>query len=109
MGIYKSTDAGKTWQHLGLENTSTIARVVIHPTNPDVVYVAASGNEWSYNKDRGVFKTTDGGKTWSKVLYQNEKTGCIDLLIDPFHFDLSRKVLLKSVYEIFCSFIEHFE
>nr|WP_299423875.1 hypothetical protein [uncultured Emticicia sp.] len=83
MGIYKSTDAGKTWQHLGLENTSTIARVVIHPTNPDVVYVAASGNEWSYNKDRGVFKTTDGGKTWSKVLYQNEKTGCIDLLIDP--------------------------
>jgi photosystem II stability/assembly factor-like uncharacterized protein len=83
MGMYKSTDAGKTWQHLGLENTSTIARVVIHPTNPDIVYVAASGNEWSYNNDRGVYKTTDGGKTWIKVLYQNEKTGCIDLLIDP--------------------------
>lgn len=83
MGMYKSTDAGKTWQHIGLENTSTIARVVIHPTNPDIVYVAASGNEWSYNPDRGVYKTTDGGKTWSKVLYQNEKTGCIDLLIDP--------------------------
>jgi photosystem II stability/assembly factor-like uncharacterized protein len=83
IGMYKSTDAGKTWQHLGLENTSTIARVVIHPTNPDIVYVAASGNEWSYNNDRGVYKTTDGGKTWIKVLYQNEKTGCIDLLIDP--------------------------
>lgn len=83
MGVFKSTDAGKTWQHLGLENTSTIARVVIHPTNPDIVYVAASGNEWSYNADRGVYKTIDGGKTWNKILYQNEKTGCIDLLIDP--------------------------
>lgn len=83
MGVFKSSDAGKTWQHLGLENTSTIARVVIHPTNPDIVYVAASGNEWSYNVDRGVYKTIDGGKTWNKVLYQNEKTGCIDLLIDP--------------------------
>lgn len=83
MGVFKSSDAGKTWQHLGLENTSTIARVVIHPTNPDIVYVAASGNEWSYNADRGVYKTTNGGKTWNKVLYQNEKTGCIDLLIDP--------------------------
>lgn len=83
MGMYKSTDAGKTWQHLGLENTSTIARVVIHPTNPNIVYVAASGNEWSYNADRGVYKTTDGGKNWTKVLYQNEKNGCIDLLIDP--------------------------
>ncbi|CAH0997609.1 hypothetical protein EMA8858_03743 [Emticicia aquatica] len=83
LGMYKSTDAGKTWQHLGLENTSTIARVVVHPTNPNIVYVAASGNEWSYNAERGVYKTIDGGKTWQKVLYQNEKTGCIDLLIDP--------------------------
>lgn len=83
MGVFKSTDAGKTWKHLGLENTSTIARVVIHPTNPDIVYVAASGNEWSNNAERGVYKTIDGGKTWSKILYQNEKTGCIDLLIDP--------------------------
>lgn len=83
MGVYKSTDAGKTWKHIGLENTSTIARIVIHPSNPDIVYVAASGNEWSYNEDRGVYKTTNGGKTWSKILYQNEKTGCIDLLMDP--------------------------
>ncbi|MFN3848299.1 MAG: WD40/YVTN/BNR-like repeat-containing protein [Spirosomataceae bacterium] len=83
VGMYKSTDAGKTWQHIGLENTSTIARVVIHPNNPNVVYVAASGNEWSYNADRGVYQTTDGGKTWKKILYKDEKTGCIDLLIDP--------------------------
>lgn len=83
IGMFKSTDAGKTWQHIGLENTSTIARVVIHPTNPNIVYVAASGNEWSYNPDRGVYQTTDGGKTWKKILYQNEKTGCIDLRMDP--------------------------
>ncbi len=83
MGVYKSTDAGKTWKHVGLENSSTIARIVVHPKNPNIVYVAASGNEWSYNADRGVYKTTNGGKTWTKILYQNEKTACIDLLIDP--------------------------
>ncbi len=83
LGMYKSNDAGKTWQHIGLENTSTIARVVIHPSNPNIVYVAASGNEWSYNADRGVYKTIDGGKTWEKILYQNEQTGCIDLMLDP--------------------------
>ena len=83
LGVYKSIDAGKTWKNIGLENTSTISRIVIHPTNPKIVYVAASGNEWSYNADRGVYKTIDGGKTWQKVLYKDEKTGCIDLLIDP--------------------------
>jgi photosystem II stability/assembly factor-like uncharacterized protein len=83
MGIYKSTDAGKTWKNVGLENTSTIARIAIHPTNSDIVYVAASGNEWSYNEDRGLYKTTNGGKSWTKILYQNEKIGVIDLMIDP--------------------------
>lgn len=83
IGMFKSLDGGKTWQHIGLENTSTIARVVVHPTNPNIVYVAAGGNEWSYNPDRGVYQTTDGGKTWKKILYQNEKTGCIDLRMDP--------------------------
>lgn len=83
IGMFKSIDGGKTWKHIGLENTSTIARVVVHPTNPDIVYVAAGGNEWSYNPDRGVYQTTDGGKTWKKILYQNEKTGCIDLRMDP--------------------------
>ena len=82
-GVYKSTDAGKTWQHMGLVNTHTIPRIIIHPTNPDIVYVAASGNEWTFNEDRGLYKTTDGGKTWNKIFYKNEKTGVIDLVIDP--------------------------
>ncbi|MGH2553555.1 MAG: WD40/YVTN/BNR-like repeat-containing protein, partial [Chitinophagaceae bacterium] len=82
-GMYKSTDGGKSFAHIGLENTGTIARVVIHPTNPNIVYVAAGGNEWTYNKDRGVYQTTDGGKTWKKILYKDEKTGCIDLVMDP--------------------------
>lgn len=83
IGMFKSEDAGKTWQHVGLENTSTIARVVIHPDNPSIVYVAAGGNEWSYNKDRGVFQTLDGGKTWKKILGNDDKSGCIDLRMDP--------------------------
>jgi photosystem II stability/assembly factor-like uncharacterized protein len=82
-GIYKSTDAGKTWSHMGLADTNTIPRIVIHPTNPDIVYVAASGHEWTFNPERGVFKTTDGGQTWEKVLYIDERTGAIDLAMDP--------------------------
>jgi photosystem II stability/assembly factor-like uncharacterized protein len=83
IGMFKSVDAGKTWKHIGLENTSTIARVVVHPTDPNIVYVAASGNEWSYNPDRGVYQTKDGGKTWKKILGNDDKTGCIDLRMDP--------------------------
>ena len=83
IGMFKSADAGKTWQHIGLENTSTIARVVVHPTDASTVYVAAGGNEWSYNNDRGVYQTTDGGKTWKKILGNDDKTGCIDLRMDP--------------------------
>lgn len=82
-GIYKSLDGGKNWQHLGLDATYTIARIVVHPANPDIVYVAASGHEWTDNPDRGVYKTTDGGKTWNKVLYIDERTGAIDLVMDP--------------------------
>jgi photosystem II stability/assembly factor-like uncharacterized protein len=82
-GVYKSIDAGKTWQHMGLAGTYTISRIVIHPENPDIVYVAASGHEWTNNKERGVYKTTDGGKTWDNVLYIDEKTGAIDLVLDP--------------------------
>lgn len=82
-GIYSSQDAGKTFQHLGLENTGTIARIIVHPTDPKTVYVAASGNEWSYNKERGVYLTNDGGKTWKNILFVNDHTGCIDLAIDP--------------------------
>lgn len=83
IGMFKSFDAGKTWQHIGLENTGTIARVIIHPSNPLLVYVAAGGNEWSYNNDRGVYQTTDGGKSWKKILGNDDKTGCIDLRMDP--------------------------
>ncbi|MDD8030546.1 MAG: hypothetical protein PHQ25_00925 [Acidobacteriota bacterium] len=82
-GIYKSIDGGKTWEHLGLTDTNTIARIIIHPKNPEVVYVAASGHEWTFNQERGVFKTTDGGNSWSKILYVNEQTGAIDLVMDP--------------------------
>jgi len=83
IGIYKSTDAGKTWEHKGLADTYTIARIVVHPENPDIVYVAASGHEWTPNAERGVYKTTDGGETWEKVLYIDEMTGTIDLVMDP--------------------------
>jgi photosystem II stability/assembly factor-like uncharacterized protein len=82
-GIYKSTDGGKTFQHIGLENTGTIGRILVHPKNPDIAYAAATGNEWTYNTERGVYKTTNGGKTWTKVFYVDEKTGCIDLAFDP--------------------------
>ncbi|MBM3296153.1 MAG: hypothetical protein FJY83_00970, partial [Candidatus Aminicenantes bacterium] len=82
-GIYKSEDAGKTWRHMGLADTYTIARIVVHPTNPDIVYVAASGHEWTDNAERGVYKTTDGGQTWSKILYRGPRTGAIDLVMDP--------------------------
>jgi photosystem II stability/assembly factor-like uncharacterized protein len=83
IGMYRSNDAGKTFKHIGLENSGTIARIIVHPKNPNIVYVAASGNEWTFNKDRGVYQTTDGGKTWKNILFENEKSGCIDLVIDP--------------------------
>ncbi len=82
-GIFKSTDAGKSWQNMGLSDTYTIPRIIIDPKNPDVVYVAASGHEWTNNQERGIFKTTDGGKSWQKVLYINDQTGAIDLVMDP--------------------------
>ncbi|MEN1783548.1 MAG: glycosyl hydrolase [Bacteroidota bacterium] len=81
-GVYKSVDAGKTWQHIGLKATQHIARIVIHPTNPDVVYVAAHGALYGPNKERGIFKSVDGGKTWKNVLFVNELTGCSELSMD---------------------------
>ena len=88
IGVYKSEDAGETWNYMGLAATQTIGRIRIHPTNPDIVYVAAVGHEWTYNPERGVYKTTDGGKTWEKVLYINEKVGAIDLVMDPTNPDV---------------------
>jgi len=83
VGIFKSADGGKTWTHMGLADSNTIARIVVHPANPDTVYVAAGGHEWTKNAERGVFKTTDGGKTWAKVLFVNDETGAYDLVMDP--------------------------
>jgi photosystem II stability/assembly factor-like uncharacterized protein len=82
LGMYRSSDGGKTWKHIGLENTGTIARVVIHPSNPNIVYVAASGNEWSYNKDRGLYMTTDGGRSWKRLINE-DSNGFIDLVMHP--------------------------
>jgi len=82
-GVYRSTDAGKTWTHLGLQETQAIAKIRVDPRNPDVVYVAAFGHPYGRNAERGVFKSTDGGKSWRKVLYRDDKTAAIDLVIDP--------------------------
>ncbi len=82
-GIYKSLDGGKSWTSMGLEKTRHIHRVIIDPTNPEVVYVGAIGSPWGEHPERGVYKTTDGGKTWHKILFANNKTGAADLVMDP--------------------------
>jgi photosystem II stability/assembly factor-like uncharacterized protein len=82
-GLYKTTDAGDTWKLMGLEDSERIARIVVDPKNSDVVYVAATGHLWDGNEQRGVYKTTDGGKTWQRVLYVDKDTGCSDVAIDP--------------------------
>jgi photosystem II stability/assembly factor-like uncharacterized protein len=82
-GVYKSTDAGKTWRNIGLSDTRQISQIAIHPKDPDVAWVAALGHPWGPNAERGIFKTTDGGKTWRKVLYVDDKTGASDLALDP--------------------------
>ena len=82
-GIYKSLDGGKSWKHMGLIDTNTISRIIVHPKNPDIVYVAASGHEWTNNNARGLYKTTDGGETWKKIKYINSSTSANDLVMDP--------------------------
>jgi photosystem II stability/assembly factor-like uncharacterized protein len=82
-GMYKSSDSGKTWKHVGLADTSQISRVRIHPRNPDLVYVAALGHVYGPNDERGVFRTSDGGKSWERILFRNTRTGAIDLALDP--------------------------
>ena len=82
-GVYKSVDAGKTWKHLGLDETQAIAKIRVHPKNPDIVYVAALGHPYGENPERGIFKSVNGGKSWDKVLYKSSKAGAIDLVMDP--------------------------
>ncbi len=82
-GVYKSTDAGTSWTHMGLRETFQIGHVAIHPTNPDIVYVAALGRLWGENEERGVYRTKDGGTSWERVLFLDAKTGCMDVLMHP--------------------------
>ena len=96
-GVYKSTDAGKTWKHIGLEDTRQISRIRVHPKNPDIVYVAAQGHVWAPNADRGVFRSKDGGKTWQKVLFRSDKAGACDLIIDP----TNPNVLYAGFWEVY--------
>src|SRR5207247_1390587 len=81
-GVYKSIDGGQTWQHVGLSETAHISRILIHPQNPDIAYVAALGRLWAAHRERGLYKTLDGGRNWNKIAFIDENTGLIDLAMD---------------------------
>ena len=82
-GVYRSTDGGRTWQHLGLADTHAIGRIRVHPQNPDLVYVAALGHVWGTNAERGIYRSKDGGRTWEHILFKSDRAGAIDLTMDP--------------------------
>lgn len=94
-GVYKSTDGGKTWTNMGLKDSYQIGRIIVHPTNPDIVYVGALGRLYGPSPERGLFKTTDGGKTWQKILFVDDRTGVIDLRMHPANPD----TLIVATYE----------
>ena len=96
-GVYKSTDGGQTWKHTGLEETQVISRIRIHPSDPNKVYVAALGHTFGTNPERGVFRTLDGGRTWKKILFRDERTGAVDLVLDPRDSD----VLYATFWEVY--------
>jgi photosystem II stability/assembly factor-like uncharacterized protein len=95
-GVYRSVDAGKTWKNVGLKDSRAIGKAIIHPTNPDIVYVAALGHPYGPNAERGVFRTTDGGKTWQKVLFVDENTGAVDVTFDPHN----PHILFASTWQV---------
>jgi len=96
-GVYKSADGGKTWKQVGLKDTRAIARIRIHPANPDIVYVAALGHPYGHNEERGVFRSTDGGATWKRVLFRNDGSGDVDLCMDPNN----PQVLFAAIWDVY--------
>jgi photosystem II stability/assembly factor-like uncharacterized protein len=96
-GVYKTTDAGRTWKHMGLENTQAISRIRVHPTNPDIVYVSALGHPYGPNPERGVFRSKDGGATWQKILYQDDHAGAVDLCLDPNN----PEVMFAAIWDVY--------
>jgi photosystem II stability/assembly factor-like uncharacterized protein len=95
-GVYKSIDAGKTWKHLGLENSRQIGRIIVDPKNPDLAYIAVLGHVYGPHPDRGVYRTKDGGATWQKILYKNEDLGAIDLAFDP----VNSQIIYASMWNV---------
>ncbi len=93
--MYKSVDAGESWKYIGLRDTEKFSRVLVHPTNHDVVYAAALGHEWGPNEQRGIFRTVDGGDTWERVLYVDSTTGAADLAMDPEN----PRILYAAMYD----------
>ncbi|MGE4065506.1 MAG: WD40/YVTN/BNR-like repeat-containing protein [Vicinamibacterales bacterium] len=96
-GVYKTTDGGKTWSHIGLKDSQTVSKIRVHPTNPDIVYAAVLGHAYDDNEERGVFRSKDGGTTWEKVLYRDAKTGAVDLSMDPKNPD----VLYAAFWQVY--------
>ncbi|MFN7117069.1 MAG: VPS10 domain-containing protein [Saprospiraceae bacterium] len=95
-GLWRSTDAGKTWKHIGLKESEHIGRIRVHPKNPDLVYVAAMGNLWKSNDMRGVYRSKDGGKNWERILFESDKAGAVDLILDPNN----PRIIYASTWEI---------
>ncbi len=95
-GLWRSTDGGETWKFIGLKNSEHIGRIRVHPTNPDIVYVAAMGNLWKPNEERGLYRSSDGGETWEKILYVSDKAGAVDVVLDPNN----PRIIFASTWQI---------
>src|SRR5579863_5154742 len=96
-GVYKTLDGGKTWKNVGLRDSRAVGKIIINPSNPDIAFVAALGHQYGPNPERGIFRTTDGGKTWEKVLYKDENTGGVDIAFDPHNPNIHAAGILVLV------------